>query len=562
VCLIRYHFNIEDYYLGVAMASASTKKWWKNAIIYQIYPRSFCDSNGDGIGDIPGIISKLHYLKELGVDVIWLSPVYLSPNFDNGYDISDYMQINPEFGTMGDMERLISRAKRLGIKIIMDLVINHTSDEHEWFKKALEGDKKYREYYYFREGKGHRPPNNWTSFFGGKAWTKTDKGDYYLHLFSKKQPDLNWHNPDVYKEVTDIMRFWLDKGVSGFRCDVINIIYKETLENGKRHFALTGKEHYLNTEGCHELIQRFNSEIWSKYKTFIVGESVFVTPPEAKLLSDESRKELDAVFFFEHMDVDSRGVKWFKKKYRPCKLIKILDKWQDALEFPANYLENHDQVRSVNHFGNTGKYWEKSAKLLCGLNLSLRGIPFIYEGEEIGMTNGDFRGLRDIKDIESYNINQSMKKMLFMHSVRRKLILRTTRDNARTPVQWDSSEGAGFTTGTPWIKINANKSYINVESESQDEGSILNFYKQMIEFRKGSQALVEGTYRRVASPNDVYIFTRESTEERLYIYCNLTAFNRSVEFYGDKIIFDNYDANERENFYLKPYEFRIVASNI
>ena len=381
------------------MAASSTKKWWKNAIIYQIYPRSFCVCNGDGIGDIPGIISKLSYLKDLGIDAIWLSPVYSSPGYDNGYDISDYKNINPEFGTMEDMERLISRAKRLGIKVIMDLVINHTSDEHEWFQKPLAGDPKYRDYYYFRDGKGRKFPNNWGSFFAGRAWTKTANGDYYLHLFSKKQPDLNWHNPDVYKEITDIMQFWLDKGIAGFRCDVINIIYKESLADGKRHFALTGKEHYLNTEGCHDLIRRFNEEVWSKYKTFIVGEAVFITPDKAKLLSDEDRKELDAIFFFEHMDVDSRGIKWFKKKYHPCKFIKILDKWQQALDVPANYLENHDQIRSVNHFGNTGKYWEKSAKLLCGLNFSLRGVPFVYEGEELGKTNGDFRGLRELKDI-------------------------------------------------------------------------------------------------------------------------------------------------------------------
>lgn len=544
------------------MATSSTKKWWKNAIIYQIYPRSFCDSNGDGIGDIPGIISKLHYLKDLGVDAIWLSPVFSSPGYDNGYDISDYKNINPEFGTMEDMEKLISRAKRLGIKIIMDLVINHTSDEHEWFQKALAGDPKYRDYYYFRDGDGRKYPNNWGSFFGGRAWTKTKNGDYYLHLFSEKQPDLNWHNPDVYDEMTSVMQFWLDKGIAGFRCDVVNVIYKDSLEDGKQHIALTGKEHYLNTGGCHELIRRFNDDVWSKYKTFIVGEAVLINTDSAKQLTDEDRKELDSVFFFEHMDVDSRFVKWFKKKYHPHKLIRIIDKWQTALEVPANYLENHDQIRSVNHFGNTEKYWEKSAKLLCGLNLSLRGVPFIYEGEEIGMTNGDFRGLRDIKDVESFNINQSMKRLLLTHSVRRKLILRTSRDNARTPVQWNSSEGAGFTTGEPWLKINDNKSFINVEDESKDENSILNFYKSMIEFRKGSQAIQEGTYRRVASPGDVYIFTRESDEERLYIYCNLTSMNKVVEFYGDRIIFGNYGEDERLDFMLKPYEFRIVASNI
>ena len=539
------------------MATACTKKWWKNAIVYQIYPRSFCDSNGDGIGDIPGIISKLNYLKNLGVDIIWLSPVYPSPGYDNGYDISDYKGINPEYGTMEDMERLISRAKRLGIRIIMDLVLDHTSEEHEWFKKALEGNPKYRGYYYFRDKK-----NNWDSFFGASTWSKTEDGDYYLHLFSEKQPDLNWQNPEVYDEMTDVMRFWMDKGIAGFRCDVINILYKNSLDNGRKHLILTGREHYLNTEGCHELLKRFNSDVWSNYKSFIVGETVFISPDDAKLLCADGRNELDTIFFFDHMHVDTRGIKWVKKQYKPHKLIKILDKWQNALDCPANYLENHDRVRSVNHFGNTNEYWEKSAKLLCGLNLSLKGVPFIFEGEEIGMTNGDFRGLRDIKDIESYNINQTMKRLFLSHSLRRKLILRTSRDNARTPVQWDSSEHAGFTTGTPWLRINDNKSFINVKTESEDENSILNFYKKMIEFRKGSKALSEGSYRKVASPTDVYIFTREAKEERLYVYCNLTAFNKPVEFYGDRIICGNYPSKEREKFTLKPYEFRIIASNI
>lgn len=484
------------------MASASAKKWWKNAIVYQIYPRSFCDSNGDGIGDIPGITSKLNYLKELGVDVIWLSPVYPSPGYDNGYDISDYKGINPEIGTMEDMERLISRAKRIGIKIIMDIVINHTSSEHEWFKRALEGAPDYRDYYYFKEGHGGKKPNNWQSFLGGHAWTKTDQGDYYLHLFSDKQPDLNWHNPKVYEEIADVMRFWLDKGIAGFRCDLINIIYKNSLENGKKRLILTGREHYLNTEGCHELLKRFNAEVWSKYKSFIVGDTVFVTPDDAKLLSDEARAELDTVFCIEHMDVDSRKVKWFKKKFKPHKFIGTLDKCQDALEFPANSLEKQNQIRAFNHFGNNKEFWEKSAKLLCGLNLSLKGIPFIYEGEEIGM----------IKDAESYSAN-------------------------------------------------ANKAFINVEAENADEESILSFYKSMIKFRKNSTALSEGTYRKVASPNDVYIFTRESKEERLYIYCNLTSTVKPVEFYGDRIIFCNYD-DESEDNALRPYEYRIIASNI
>ena len=505
------------------MATASTKKWWKNAIAYQIYPRSFCDSNGDGIGDLPGIISKLHYLKDLGVDLIWLAPIYPSPDCNNGYDISDYKGVNPDFGTMEDMERLISRSKRLGIKIVLELVINNTSDQHEWFKKALEGDQKYRDYYYFRDGGRTAKPNNWGSFMGGNVWSKTEEGDYYLHLFSKNQPDLDWHNPEVFDEFADIMRFWLDKGVAGFRCDGINLIYKSTLDDGRARLFLTGREHYLNTYGCHEVLKRFNSEVWSKYKTFNVGETIMVEPEEAKPFCQDHQAELDAILFSEHMDVDSSGVHWIKKQYKPHNFIKIIDKWQNELNYPVNCLENYNQIRSVNHFGNTKDYWEKSAKLLCGLNFSLKGLPFIYEGEEIGMIDSE-------------------------HSM--------------GPFQWDASENAGFTTGTPWMKISSNSTYINVKSEIEDEKSVLNFYKKMIEFRKASHALADGTYRKIASPNDVYIFTREAKEERLYIYCNLTAMNKAVEFYGDKIIFGNYNNEERENFYLKPYEFRIVASNI
>lgn len=544
------------------MAVSNKKYWWKNAIVYQIYPRSFCDSNGDGIGDIPGIISKLHYLKDLGVDIIWLSPVYKSPNCDNGYDIADYRDINPEFGTMEDMDRLISRAKRFGIKIIMDLVINHTSDEHEWFQKALAGDPKYKDFYYFRKGNAKKPPNNWGSFFGGDVWEPVGNDEYYLHLFSKKQPDLNWGNPAVYDEITDIMRFWLKKGIAGFRCDVINIIFKNSLEDGKKQLALTGKEHYLTTDGCHDLLMRFNREVWSPAKAFTVGETVLVDTKEAKLLTDEARGELNTAFFFEHMDVDSIGVKWFKKNYQPQNLILCLDKWQKAMETPANYFENHDQIRSLNHFGDTDKYRNESAKMLCGLLLSLKGIPFIYQGEEIGMTNGDFDSLNDLKDVESFTINKAMKKLFIPSFVRKKLILQTTRDNARTPMQWDDSDGAGFTTASPWIQVNKNKNTINVVSQENDRDSILSFYKNMIEFRKASEALYDGKYRRVAAPKDVYVFSRESVNQRLYVYCNMSDTSKLVEFYGDVIVMDNYSEEERDETTLKPYEFRIVRSMI
>ncbi len=467
------------------MATASTKRWWKNSIVYQIYPKTFCDSNDDGIGDIPGIISKLHYLKDLGVDILWLNPVYASPGFADGYDISDYKQINTDYGTMEDMERLIRRAKRLGIKIVMDLEINHTSTEHEWFKKALEGDPKYRGYYFFRSGNGmNRPPNNWDAFVGGRAWSHTEDGNYYLHLFGEKTADLNWHNPEVFEEFAEIMRFWLDKGIAGFKFNDVNIIYKDSLADGKWRISLKGKEHYLNKEGCHKLLKRFSEEIFAKYKTFTVGEPLLVNFNDARLLSDENRAELDTVIFSSEMDETFKCIKWFNKKYNPFKLIRKIDEWQNTLEVPANYLENLNQIRSVKAFGNLGKHWEQSSKLLCGLNLSLRGVPFIFEGEEIGMT--------------------------------------------------DSDEGA----------------------------VVRDFYKDMIDFRKNSLALSEGSYRKVASPSDVYIFTREAKEERFYVYCNLTSNNKVVEFYGDKIVFGNYPNGECNINYLKPYEFRIVASNI
>ena len=541
------------------METKLQKNWWRSAVVYQIYPRSFCDSNGDGIGDIPGIVSKLPYLKELGVDVIWLSPVYASPNCDNGYDISDYRAIHPDFGTMEDMDQLIREAERMGIRILMDLVINHTSDRHEWFQKALANDPVYRDYYIFREGKADGSlPNNWGSFFAGDVWESAGDGTYYLHLFAPGQPDLNWHNPRVYEEVCDILRFWLDKGIAGFRCDVINVLYKNTLEDGKKQLALTGKEHYLSTDGTHDILQRLRRDVFSKYDCFTVGETVLVDTKTAMKLCGSNRGELDMVFGFEHMEADQIGVKWFKTPYHPKRLIDALDRWQREMEWNANYLENHDQPRSVSRFGDVCGYHKESAKMLCGLNLSLRGTPYIYEGEEIGMTNGDFSGLSEIQDVESHNVYKMMCDLHFPASVRDKLLLQTTRDNARTPMQWTDEKYAGFSEGEPWLKVNANHTWINVETQERDPDSILAFYRKMIAFRKNSDALKWGDYRKFPSVSGVYVFRRRTRLECLVIYANLTPHRKKAPIFLGTCLFGNYPEEGREEGWLRPYEFRIL----
>ncbi len=534
------------------------REWWRDAIVYQIYPRSFMDSNGDGIGDIPGIISKLDYIEKLGATCIWLSPVYASPDYDNGYDISDYKAIHPDFGTMEDFDRLVKEAGERGIKIIMDLVINHTSDEHEWFKRALAGEKKYRDYYYFREKR-----NNWGSFFGGRAWDKVPGEDmYYLHLFSKKQPDLNWHNPDVYNEICDIMRFWLDKGIAGFRCDVINVIYKNSLDKGKKHIALTGIEHYLGTEGNHEILRRLNKDVLSNYDCFTVGETVFVDPAQANLLMGEDRKELNMVFGFEHMECDCRKLKWFKRAYAPERLISALDKWQRECEWNANYLENHDQPRSVSRFGDEENCRRESAQMLCALNLCLRGTPFIYEGEEIGMTNGDFKKAAELKDVESKNINRILRRFPITRAKRLKMLFRTTRDNARTPMQWDNTAGGGFTEGVPWLKLNGNHEWVNVENEETYSDGILAFYKKMIAYRKSSDALKFGDYRKLPSEKGIYAFERTCNGSRVVVVLNMNGYEEHMPEVDGKLVISNYGRvlSDDAKIVMKPYEVMIFEA--
>ena len=538
-------------------------KFWQSGTVYQIYPRSFCDSDGDGVGDIRGIISRLDYLKDLGIDIIWLSPVYKSPNDDNGYDISDYKDIQPEFGTMADFDELLREAGARGIRIIMDLVINHTSDEHEWFKKALAGDEKYKNYYVIKKGKANGElPNNWGNFFADCPWEPFGdpaNNEYYLHLFSKKQPDLNWYNPEVYAEIVDIMRFWLDKGVAGFRCDVINIIYKESFADGKWRLALTGKEHYISKDGTHEILAALRRDVMDHYDAFTVGETVMVNTDMARDLTLPERGELDMVFAFEHMECDQIGVKWFKTRFKPKKLMKILTKWQTELPWNSLYLENHDQPRSVDRFADGTKYRKESAKMLLGMQLALRGTPYVYEGQEIGMTNGAFERLDEIVDIESHNVDKMAKSLGIINPFRWKLIKKTSRDNARTPMQWNGEEGAGFTTGTPWLKLHPNYKTVNVEADLADENGVIAFFKKMNSYRKSSETLIKGDFTQICCTRFVYGFARDYKGERLVALCNFSAKTRKVpvKLNGNAVISNYVEASSD----LRPYEFRLVKIN-
>jgi len=493
-------------------------KWWKERIAYQIYPRSFQDSNGDGIGDIPGIISRLDELKELGIGIIWLSPVYKSPDVDNGYDISDYRDINPKFGTMADMENLFAEAEKRNIKIVMDLVINHTSDEHDWFIKSRDKDSPYRDYYIWEPGRYEgKPPNNWTSFFTGSAWEfDPNSGEYYLHLFDKKQPDLNYRNPKVIEEVKDIMSFWLNKGAAGFRCDVINLLFKTTFENGEPNFIARGREHFVSQKGTHDILQELRRDVLDHYDCFTVGETVFVDIDEAALLCDPSRAELDMLFYFDHLEVDRRMGAYLPKKFKANKLLKVLTKWQVGLNWNALYLENHDQPRIVSHYGDDDVFWERSAKLLAVLLLTLRGTPFIYQGQEIGMTNFDYTKFSQLNDIASLNINKRLRSLFVPSGLRWKLIKSASRDNARTPMQWNAESGAGFTKGAPWLGINQNYKKINHKEQKARADSILNFYKNMIAFRAKNETLKYGDFSPEFSNKQVLSYTRTIAGEGQY----------------------------------------------
>ena len=531
--------------------------WWKRKIIYQIYPMSFCDSNGDGIGDLPGIISRLDYLQRLGVGALWLSPVYPSPNKDNGYDISDYCEIHPNYGTLADMDRLIAEAKKRDIRIIMDLVINHTSDRHEWFQKSRRREEPYTDFYIWRKGEKGKKPTNWGSFFGEDCWEYDDvRGEYYLHLFAKEQPDLNYHNEKVIAAIEDVMRFWLDRGVAGFRCDVINIIYKEAIKNGRWRPALTGCEYYLSTPGCHRVLHRLNRDVLSRYDAFTVGETVFVTPKMADDLVNPQREELCTVFSFEHMETDCFKIKWFLRKFKPDRFFACLTKWQNALPWNTVYFENHDQPRSVSRYGNDAEYHDQSAKALATLLLTLRGTPFLYEGEEIGMTNFDFPDMEKVRDVESINIWNMGKRLHLPYGLRWRMIKTKSRDNARTPMQWDDSINGGFSAGTPWLSVNGNYPRINVKRQEDDPGSVLSYYRQLIAFRNGSRVLQEGDFTELYRKNGVYAYRRACDGEALTVVISLAEGERKNPASGE-VVYSNY-GRETAPARLAPYEALVL----
>ena len=549
--------------------------WWKEAVIYQIYPRSFQDSNGDGIGDLNGVTMRLDYLKKLGIDVIWLSPVYKSPNDDNGYDISDYRDIMTEFGTMEDFDRMLAAAHARGIKIVMDLVVNHTSDEHKWFIESRKSkDNPYRDYYIWKDPKDGHEPTNWGSNFSGSAW-KFDEttGQYYLHLFSEKQPDLNWENPKVRDAVYDMMTWWCDKGIDGFRMDVISMISKvQSYPDGELFDGVYGNAnpYVCNGPRVHEFLQEMNRRVLSRYDIMTVGEAAGVTVEEAKRYANNEGTELGMVFHFEHTDGSSNSEsvvgKWTVNPPRLTYVRGILNKWQTELEGKAwgsLYWDNHDQPRAVSRFGNDSKEWrELSAKMLATVLHMQKGTPYIYQGEEFGMTNMHFESIDDCRDIEEINAYQQYvtdHKLVDAETMLR-CFDTIARDNARTPVQWDASANAGFTTGTPWIKVNPNYTEINAEAALADPNSVFYYYQKLIRLRHTTPIIVYGTFRPLLPDSEVlYAYEREMDGKVLTVAANWTDREQECTLFDDlegEELISNYDSHRTG--ILQPYEARVI----
>ena len=549
------------------------KAWWKEAVVYQIYPRSFMDSNGDGIGDINGITSRLDYLKELGVDVLWLSPVYQSPNDDNGYDISDYQAIMEEFGTMEDFDRMLEGIHARGMKLVMDLVVNHTSDEHPWFVESRKSkDNPYRDYYIWREGKDGKEPNNWGSCFSGSAWEYDKTTDmYYLHLFSKKQPDLNWDNPKVRDEVFQMMNWWCEKGIDGFRMDVISLISKKPgLPDGyQAPGALYGGSGCAKGPHVHEYLQEMNQKVLSHYDLMTVGECAGVTIEEAKKYANADGRELSMVFQFEHVEANGPMGKWTDERVQLKDFKTTMSKWQTELEGKAwnsLFLGNHDQARSVSRFGNDApEYREVSAKMLVTCLHMMQGTPYVYQGEELGMTNCPFPTLEDLRDIESINAFHELTEAgkVSPEDMMRYIRLRG-RDNARTPMQWDDSANAGFTTGTPWIMVNPNYTEINAKTEMEDPDSVFRYYQKIIGLRKKEKVMVYGTYQLLDPDNEkLYVYTRTLDNEKLLVICNFTeeeeTYSVPEEFSKGEVLISSYHREKAEKeIMLKPYEALVL----
>ncbi len=557
-------------------AQKEPRAWWKEAVIYQIYPRSFMDANGDGIGDLAGITSRLPYLKDLGIDVLWLSPIYASPNDDNGYDIKDYRAIMEDFGTMADFDTLLAAAHRAGIKIVMDLVVNHTSDEHPWFIESRRSkENPYRDYYIWRPGKDGKEPNNWESCFSGPAWQyDAATGEYYLHLFSKKQPDLNWENPKVRDEVYDLMKFWCDKGIDGFRMDVISMISKDqrfpdgpVKPDGYGDFS----PYCVSGPRVHEFLQEMNRRVLSHYDLLTVGEAAGVTIEEAKKYARSDGKELGMVFQFEHVgEGNGKGSiigKWTTGKPEMPKVRAILNKWQRELAgcaWNSLYLDNHDQPRCVSMFGNDSPEWRvRSAKMLATCLHMQKGTPYIYQGEELGMTNTRFRSLADCRDLEE--INAWHEYVDEQQRVTPETMLacfdNVARDNARTPMQWDASENAGFTTGTPWIAVNPNYREINAAAEISDPDSVFSYYQRLIALRHKYDIIVYGDFLPLLEDDPaIYAYARHLDGQTLLVACNWTDHEVPCTLFSDRGEGEELISNvktEKERT-LAPYEARAV----
>ncbi|ANY74990.1 glucohydrolase [Paenibacillus ihbetae] len=553
--------------------------WWKEAVVYEIYPVSFKDSNGDGKGDLRGIISKLDYLKDLGVNVIWICPIYESPGMDNGYDISNYYAINPSFGTMEDFDELLKEAHARDLKIMMDLVLNHTSDKHPWFMESRSSaDNPKRNYYIWRKGVNGLFPNNWESYFSGSVWEFDERtGEYYMHLYSKHQPDLNWTNEEMVKELYDMIRWWLEKGVDGFRFDAIAHIVKAkglpNADNPQHLPVVRAYQLFSNLENVHDLLRRLNDEVLMDYDIMTVGETSGLGPEQALQYVGDQRHELDMVFQFEHMTLDSVSTgtgRWEARSWTLLELKKIMSRWQTTLHnqgWNANYLGNHDQPRPVSRFGDDRQFRVESAKMLATFMLTLQGTPYIYQGEEIGMTNAAFENIGDYRDVETLNYYEQSQLQGKPNDQIMAAIQAKSRDNARTPMQWNAGHQAGFTTGIPWIKVNPNYTEVNVDSAMKDPKSIYHYYRKLIALRKQHKALVYGEYKLLLPLDpDLYVYIRTLEQDTILVILNFfdemprMEWPKHLRDLTRELLISNYEPVPDEladQIDLRPYEARV-----
>ncbi|MGM0853191.1 MAG: glycoside hydrolase family 13 protein [Bacillota bacterium] len=548
------------------------KAWRKEAVGYQIYPRSFQDSNGDGIGDLQGVIQRLDYIKELGIDVIWICPMYKSPNDDNGYDISDYQDIMGDFGTMEDFDQLLNEVHKRDMKLIIDLVLNHTSDEHPWFIESKSSkDHPKRDWYIWRDGVKGKEPNNWESIFGGSAWEYDEETDqYFLHVFSTKQPDLNWENEEVRDALYDTVNWWLDKGIDGFRIDAISHIKKRPglpdMPNPKKEKYVSSFDMHMNQKGIHTFLQEFKDRTYANYDVMSVGEANGVKADEAELWVGKENGKMDMIFQFEHLGL------WDAETNPDLDIVelkKVLTRWQKGLEgngWNALFIENHDKPRVVSTWGNDKEYWRESATAMATMYFLMQGTPFIYQGQEIGMTNVQFPSIEDYDDVAVKNLYRLKREEGVPHQDIMDIIWASSRDNSRTPMQWTDEVNSGFTNGKPWMKVNPNYKSINVKAQDKDENSILNFYKKMIQLKKNEDVFTFGIYDLLLEKDkQIYAYTRTGEDQSMIVITNLSTKNAvcnlgELEVSSSNLLLNNYDVDSHENvskLTLKPYEARV-----